>query len=52
MKVLAPEDKPLELQKKLLAAKVKWNDTVKKNYFMFQLNDEGSKRLTQVNSFL
>ena len=48
MKSLSPSDKPLDLQKKLIAAKVKWNDTQKKNYFMFQLNDAGSKRMSMV----
>lgn len=48
VKSLSPTDKPLDLQKKLIAAKVKWNDQQKKNYFMFQLNDAGAKRMSMV----
>lgn len=48
MKSLSPTDRPLDVQKKLIAAKMKWNDQQKKNYFMFQLNDEGAKRMSMV----
>lgn len=49
VKSLSPTDKPLEWQKKLTTGKnFKWNDQQKKNYFMFQLNEDGAKRMSLV----